>query len=50
MCERLCRYHLVDFKGEGQGELKVQITPSRPFPKKWASQDPGRFGKKIAFK
>ena len=28
----------------------MQITPSRPFPKKWASQDPGRFGQKIAFK
>ena len=29
-------YHVVDFKGEGQGEIKLQITPSKPFPKKCA--------------
>ena len=29
-------YHIVDFKGEGQGEIKLQITPSKPFPKKFA--------------
>ena len=29
-------YHIVDFKGEGQGEIKLQITPSKPFPKKCA--------------
>jgi hypothetical protein len=28
-------YHLLDFKGEGQGELKVQITPSKPIPRTW---------------
>eukprot|EP01047_Picozoa_sp_COSAG01_P002969 COSAG01_NODE_84_length_27672_cov_60.966344_13_plen_1169_part_00 len=49
--EEICGwYHVVDFKGEGQGELKVQIKPSMPFPKKWATHDPGRFGKKLAFK
>eukprot|EP01052_Picozoa_sp_SAG31_P059605 SAG31_NODE_18883_length_619_cov_1.165385_2_plen_139_part_01 len=29
-------YHITDFKGEGQGEIKVQITPSEPNPRNWA--------------
>ena len=36
---------MVDFKGEGQGEIKLQITPSKPFPKKWPLH-----GKKLVFK
>ena len=36
-CHALCfrRYSVKDFKGDVQGQLKVHITPTKDFPRKW---------------